>query len=203
MIHTLCTIRLRNQRTDQGSLDPGPVHQSCMLLVSCIRPVRSRQRSPGGDVSGFTALMNVERVGWTASSWAMPSQGPTDPRVAPTKHGFAGKDTLGVQLRPRHLAGVIRATLQGPNGPAPAPLRGDSVRPPWHMATGGRSRRNTTPICTLRTQGVRGVACDLVRIEAHVPLPPRGRVTGVPMWGVSPKRDPYFSFGGLSGPGLG
>ena len=120
-------------------------------------------------MSGFRALMNVERVGWTASSWAMPSQGPTDPRVAPTRQGLAGKDTLGVQCRPRHMAGVgfarfsrggpgFVATSKGPNGPAPAPLRGDSVRPPWHMATGGRSRRNTTPICTLlnpRVQEVR------------------------------------------------
>lgn len=49
------------------------------------------------------------------------------------------------------------ATSEGPNGPAPAPLRGDSVSPPWHMATGGRSRRNTTPICTLLNPGVREV----------------------------------------------
>lgn len=174
-----------------------------MLLVSCIRPVRSRQRSPGGDVSGFTALMNVERVGWTASSWAMPSQGPTDPRVAPTKHGFAGKDTLGVRLRHRHSAGVIRATLQGPNGPAPAPLRGDSVRPPWHMATGGRSRRNTTPICTLRTQGVRGVACDLVRIEAHVPLPPRGAGHRGPHVGSFAQTGPLFQLWGAERAGSG
>src|SRR5687768_3768384 len=32
MIHTLCTIRSRNQRTDQGSLDPGSV---CTNLLAC------------------------------------------------------------------------------------------------------------------------------------------------------------------------
>ena len=94
MIHTLCTIRFRNQRTDQGSLDPGSVAPIFLLAVSCIRSVRSRQDTHKALLSGFTTLMNVERVGWTASSWAMPSQGPTDPRVAPTKRSFAGKDTV-------------------------------------------------------------------------------------------------------------
>ena len=94
----MCTIRSRNQRTDQGSLDPGSV---CTNLLACClvhQAVEVTSEVARGDMSGFRALMNVERVGWTASSWAMPSQGPTDPRVAPTRRSLAGKDTLGVHV---------------------------------------------------------------------------------------------------------
>jgi hypothetical protein len=111
----MCTILSRNQRTDQGSLDPGSVHQIACLAVSCIRPVSSRQRSRRGAtcrVSPPSWDGCVQQAGWTASSWAMPSRGPTYLRVLP--RGFlSGRDALAPLRRLRLGRGILESCPSG------------------------------------------------------------------------------------------
>jgi hypothetical protein len=110
MIHTLCTILFRNQRTDQGSLDPGSVHFSCMsFAVSCIRRVRSRRdpARPGRRVS--PPSWNVQQAGWTASSMG---RSPLEVQracglVPPIRIG--GKDARASLGGPRRARSRLRA----------------------------------------------------------------------------------------------
>ena len=124
MIHTLCTILFRNQRTDQGSLDPGSVHQIACLAVSCIRPVSSRQRprrSATCRVSPPSWDGCVQQAGWTASSWAMPSRGPTYLRGS--RRGVSS--TAGTLLRPWVGRGQAAALFEScPSGAPGGALEG-------------------------------------------------------------------------------
>ena len=208
MIHTLCTIRFRNQRTDQGSLDPGSVHFSCMsFAVSCIRRVRSRRGSGWAGASGFTALIGMSsRLDGPLHRWAMPSRGPTCLRVVRRGLSSAARTLCALGLERGEPA--LRRTLSAQNagrraggtwfyGLSANPLRGDSagVRwPPYRRSPLGRSRREATPICRLRSPWKMAVPGPGMIVSASVaddfPCRPGGRVTGSRCREFRPKGTP-------------
>lgn len=169
MIHTCCIIRFRNRRTDRVSPDTlrftyGQTLRSgrafgalrrrlACLAVSCIRLVRSRQRSRPNerrDVSGFTALMDL-----------YPGlDGPPHRRQDAVSRPNLTRDLCTNRFRDSCVGCGDAADLftycpiEAPEGVSKGfvrperqtPLRVDSVKPNRHMARVGRSRRNTTPI---------------------------------------------------------
>jgi hypothetical protein len=86
------------------------------------------------------------------------------------------------------------------------PLRGDSagVRwPPYRRGPLGRSRREATPICRLRSPWKMAVPGPGMIVSASVaddfPCRPGGAGHRVPMSGVAPKEHPYLTVGAVWG----
>ena len=125
------------------------------VLVSCIRRVRSRRARASRGSSGFTALMDVPRGGWTASSWAMPSRGPTNPRdvrgcCASTRGPLSWPGIFSLAGRHADASGGRVSTWR--RSPCGATWSGPRW-PPYRRSPPGRNRREATPICRLRSPG--------------------------------------------------
>ena len=207
MIHTLCTIRFRNQRTDQGSLDPGSVHFSCMsFAVSCIRRVRSRRgpARPGRRVSPPSWMssrldgpphrgqcpLEVQRACGLFAEDYHRRQGRCAPLVWST--AVPCSDELCPHKAPEGALGDLVQPDLSAN-----PLRGDSVAvrwPPYRRGPLGRSRREATPICRLRSPWKMAVPGPGLIVSASVaddfPCRPGGRVTGSRCREFRPKGTP-------------
>lgn len=186
---------IRNQRTDQGSLDPGSVHQICMscCLVHPASEFTSEDAAEQHHV-GFHRhhRLCVAPVGWTASSWAFcPLEVQrTSALVRQGQASAAGM--LGIPVGgPRRAAVRFGCCLRTPT---PCGATRHSRWPPYRRGPLGRSRREATPIWRLRSPGLMAVPRPGVIVSASgaddFPCRPGGGSQGSRCRELRPKGTP-------------